>query len=431
MKKIISLLLVVVVCFSISACRVESENSPTLEDVIQQFEKATGETYDREEKPIFSMIGAEDGIIFYFSDSNRPIKLYEFKDKSAYTEAKDSFGDTGIADWPNIGMVVLETSNGDALEVFDAIANGEAIPDLTDLKSEASAESAPESSDPAESSKPTKKDETAEVTQTLLSFGEMITVSDWEITVNSYEVTQSIQNSEYTSFKADEGSQYVLVNLTIKNIGTKANRFLEYLSLDFDNIVCKIFYQDKYEYTATELLAYDKDLHNSQLNPLETATGIIAYSVVNEAAQSSELTFHIKSGSDEYVYKLENPTVTETAVEEPPAEVQEAPAEPEPQSVEEPAPEPEYVEPEPYIEPDLGYLPLDEIEAKYNAEFIFLSNRYVLMPSTGGIGVWFPSISDEMVEWMDNWELTGEDARIKKEHGTIYVHDGDVSNILG
>lgn len=247
-----------------------------------------------------------------------------------------------------------------------------------------------------------------------LALGEKINLDDWEITVNSYGIDDSIKSSEYTGFKSDEGSKYVSVNMTVKNLGVKANTFVDYISFTNETIECKIYYQNKYEYTSTNLLGYDLDLHNKQLNPLESFTGVMAYSVVDEAAISSELTFHISFGKDTYIYRLENPVATELSFE---------------------ATDTSELAPVSQAESDRltekGYVLLEEMEAKYNANFTFLSNCYVLMPETGGIGIWFRSLSDEMLDSLDDWEINTDDARMKKENGLIYIHESDIIQIFG
>lgn len=160
-----------------------------------------------------------------------------------------------------------------------------------------------------ETAETTEAETTEEVTtqvepeETNLTLGEMTTLGDWEITANSYEVTKSISSSAYTSFKADEGSSYVVVNVTVKNTGTSAASFLPSFTMG-DDVMAKIIYQDKYEYSSSQLLAYSDDLHSAHLNPLESKTGIIAFSVVDEAANSDELLFKLYTNSKTLIYNL-------------------------------------------------------------------------------------------------------------------------------
>lgn len=144
---------------------------------------------------------------------------------------------------------------------------------------------------------------TPEPENTTLAIGDQCVLGDFEVILNSYEITDRISDNDYMGFTPDEGSQYVAVNLTVKNTGTKASNFMESFSIG-DSITAKIMYQGKYEYSASNLMGFSDDLHNAFLNPLESKTGIIAFSVIDEAAQSGELTFDISYGSETYTYTL-------------------------------------------------------------------------------------------------------------------------------
>jgi len=138
----------------------------------------------------------------------------------------------------------------------------------------------------------------------ILNVGDVVTLGDWEITVDSYEVTKKISSSAYYSFEAKEGSSYVVMHITVKNNGITADSFYPSFSLG-DDIKGKIVYQDTYEYSSTQLLAHSDDLHDAYLNPLESKTGIIAFSVIDEAANSNELKFKLYSNSEEVFYILQ------------------------------------------------------------------------------------------------------------------------------
>ncbi len=59
-------------------------------------------------------------------------------------------------------------------------------------------------------------------------------------------------------------------------------------SFTLNNSGVKIIYDGTYEYSSSNLLGYDKDLHDKQLNPLTELNGIIAFSVVNEVKDSNK-----------------------------------------------------------------------------------------------------------------------------------------------
>ncbi len=135
---------------------------------------------------------------------------------------------------------------------------------------------------------------------TIYNIGDTVHLGDWEITVNSVEAVDSIQNT-YGAFKPDEGNKYVSVNVTVKNLGKETDTFLPTYNL-LNDVSAKIIYQE-YEFSGTNLLGYDDDLHDTSLNPLSSKTGIMAFSIAAEVAENlSELhlIFSEKDASCDY-----------------------------------------------------------------------------------------------------------------------------------
>ncbi len=118
------------------------------------------------------------------------------------------------------------------------------------------------------------------------SIGDVIKLNDWNVTVNAMSFEEKIAQSEYFGFTPDEGNVYLVLDITVKNVGTKADCFLP--SFTLNNSGVKIIYDGTYEYSSSNLLGYDKDLHDKQLNPLTELNGIIAFSVVNEVKDSNK-----------------------------------------------------------------------------------------------------------------------------------------------
>lgn len=136
----------------------------------------------------------------------------------------------------------------------------------------------------------------------VLRFGETITFNDMEITVNSAEIKDKIQNSQYTAFNPDEGNVYVVVNATVKNIGSDAARFLPVVSMNKD-INTKLIL-NTYEFKSTNLIAYSEELHDTFLNPLSSKTGEIAFEISNDIADLNSLKFVLFNNKDEYIFSL-------------------------------------------------------------------------------------------------------------------------------
>lgn len=153
----------------------------------------------------------------------------------------------------------------------------------------------------------TAAETTTEVTTTEapknneLKIGEAGTLSDWEITVSSSEAMDSIKQ-KYGSFKPEEGNKFLVVEMSVKNAGTSSATFLPYIATN-DDVQIHLKYKD-YTFSSTNLLAYDEDLHNKVLNPLSSATGICAFDVAPEVADSNEIQLVIECGKQSIVYNL-------------------------------------------------------------------------------------------------------------------------------
>lgn len=124
-------------------------------------------------------------------------------------------------------------------------------------------------------------------------------LGDWEITVTGMEFMTSVSTSEYTAFNPDEGNQYLMVSVSVTNNGKEADTFLPSLSLG-DDVSAKVMYGDGYEFSATNLLAYDREMHDATLNPLSSKEGDIAFEVPQSVVDSADpLTIVFSAGSDQ------------------------------------------------------------------------------------------------------------------------------------
>lgn len=133
--------------------------------------------------------------------------------------------------------------------------------------------------------------------------GETITFGIWEITLNLFTTSSEIE-ADYLCFKPDEGNIYLVGNITIKNIGTDAGTFLPSFSLSQD-VRARIIYDGTYEFTPINLLGHNDDLHDETINPLSSKTGIIVFSVAEEAAESEKsLVLILEQGDESIEYVL-------------------------------------------------------------------------------------------------------------------------------
>lgn len=129
-------------------------------------------------------------------------------------------------------------------------------------------------------------------------------LKDWEISVTSMQIVDSIA-ADYGQFSPDEeGSEYVQVFVTVNNNGKEADSFLPSFGIG-DDVYAKMFYGDGYEFSASNLLAYSNDLHDSTIIPLSSKTGEIAFAVPELVATSAdELLIQFNSGNDDVKFKL-------------------------------------------------------------------------------------------------------------------------------
>lgn len=136
-----------------------------------------------------------------------------------------------------------------------------------------------------------------------LQIGDTAELGDWSISVTGFELTTKIDNG-YTYFSPGEGNQYGVVSVTVTNNGTEADSFLPSFGFG-DDVTAKIYYNGQYEYSSTQLLAYDKDLHDEFLNPLSSASGIIAFELPDAVANGSEsLNITFSAGTPSVAFSL-------------------------------------------------------------------------------------------------------------------------------
>lgn len=114
MKRIIFLLLLSLVLVGCSSN--EGNSNISMDSIISAFESESVEV-DPEEKPLFDMIGASDGIIFYNDDN--VVKAYEFDSKDAMDNVEEHL--PAAKDWDKNGLFLLETNHEESKEIFNNI----------------------------------------------------------------------------------------------------------------------------------------------------------------------------------------------------------------------------------------------------------------------------------------------------------------------
>lgn len=118
MKKKIILLFTCLLFLICVACSNKKNDERTLTDFTKAYQD-NGVEITGEDKPYFSMIGAEDGTLFYIDQS--VVKIYMYSDEDALKKAQDDYSDV-ITGWDTNGKFLLETNNEQAKEIFKEIA---------------------------------------------------------------------------------------------------------------------------------------------------------------------------------------------------------------------------------------------------------------------------------------------------------------------
>lgn len=176
----------------------------------------------------------------------------------------------------------------------------------SDSSSELSSSSDDKSSDEIKEDEEDKKEDKNEEKKEDKEYnvGDTVTINDIEFTLNSVEVTDKIENGDYMYFAPDEdGSQYIVINATVKNIASDSKEFLPIISTRKD-ISVKIQYKD-YELNASNLMGHSDQLCSTVLNPLSSKTGIIAFEAASEFTDAiDECKFVLSADDESYSFSL-------------------------------------------------------------------------------------------------------------------------------
>lgn len=255
----------------------EAQPADTKSDITIEGIESAIQIYDADfsfdDKPLFDLIGASDGWMGYTSTGHNVVKVYQYDSDASYNDALELYAST-IGEWPKNGNFVLETTDPGVTSAFtsyDGNLDNVEVPE------------------PVETS--------------VLAIGDESSLKDWSISVTGFEFTSRIDNG-YSYFDSDEGNQFGVVSLSVTNNGTEAANFLPSFGYG-DDVIGKIIYNEEYEYSSTQLLGYESDMHDKFLNPLSSASGVIVFEVPEAVVNGSEsLIFTLISGSDQISFSL-------------------------------------------------------------------------------------------------------------------------------
>lgn len=97
-------------------CGSDESDDRSLNDFISAYQSADVEV-DPNEKPIFALIGATDGVIFYMD--NKKVAIYEYESVKAKEDAIKN--DNRLEQFTPNGKFLLETSHEEAIQIFESV----------------------------------------------------------------------------------------------------------------------------------------------------------------------------------------------------------------------------------------------------------------------------------------------------------------------
>lgn len=151
---------------------------------------------------------------------------------------------------------------------------------------------------------PQEQPQQSEESEAIYNIGDTANLKHWSITVNDMAILDSIvmDFGQYTP--STDNGKYLNVFISVTNNGKTSDSFLSSFTTS-DDVIAKIIYGDGYEFTASNLLGYDYDMHDTGINPLSSLTGEIAFSVPEVVSNSTEpLLIRFSCGGEKVEFKL-------------------------------------------------------------------------------------------------------------------------------
>lgn len=112
MKKYVAIFLALILILSMAACSSNSKDGRTIETFKAAYTQA-GVSLENEDVPLFELIGAKGGILFYIDGEK--VAIYEFETEKALKDV------ALIVNWSTNGRFALETSNAEAITIFNGV----------------------------------------------------------------------------------------------------------------------------------------------------------------------------------------------------------------------------------------------------------------------------------------------------------------------
>ena len=164
------------------------------------------------------------------------------------------------------------------------------------------AESAMEETQEETNAEVAEEEEAAEVETVKL--GKTVKLGDWKVTVSKVQTKNKIPYSSYMVYKPSKGSTFLCISMKVQNKGKKEDTFLPRFGYENEDNFATLYFND-YEYQASALTSYDKDLLDEAIKPLTKKNGIIVFEVPKKVSKKKgKLTLKLGTSENYVIYQL-------------------------------------------------------------------------------------------------------------------------------
>lgn len=116
---------------------------------------------------------------------------------------------------------------------------------------------------------------------TMLEIGQPVILEDWEVTVNAYELVDSISDN-YLLFTPQDAGQYLKAKVTITNKGNESLRLLPMIADTSKDLYFVVQNQQEELIQPVNLLSYREGLFSKTVEPGETISGFIPFEIPDD-----------------------------------------------------------------------------------------------------------------------------------------------------
>ena len=196
------------------------------------------------------------------------------------------------------GVATAGSAAKKAVEVMESVAT-ETTAVAEVVEAEAPTEAEVETETEPETEAPVPVDERLETDGTVYTLG------DWEVAATSSAIVSEIAMSAYTKYTPEDGSKFLKVDISVTNKSKEMETFLPLIGVG-KHVSAIIISDEGYQFSPTSiLLGVDDNLYQTSLNPLESKSGFVAFSIPDVLLDTDEgLTFILEEGKEQLKFKI-------------------------------------------------------------------------------------------------------------------------------